>query len=439
VIEPPIAEPGDAPEDGAGRWSAGPMRRLSGDRNYRRLAIGQTLTQFGDFALMIVLAIWVKSLTGSSALAGSVFLAIGIPALVSPLFGMLIDRFPRRRVMIVHDLLSAAAVMSLVMVGGREDVWIIFAVALLYGVSSVVTYAARAGLLVSMLPDDLLGEANGVLASAGQGVRIAAPLVGAGLFALWGGPAVAAFDAATFLASACLLWLVRSPDLVPTHDRTSFVDELTAGVRHIWATPELRRIVTVVCMFMIMVGLTEVAFFEVVDQGLHRPPAFLGILATIQGVGAIAGGLTAGAAMRRLGETGLAAAGLGAFAIGFALVAVAVLPTVIPGAIMAGVGNAYFAVGFETLMQRRTAPELQGRVFGAADAVIALPATLSLAVGAAIVSTVDYRATFALGSLAVLAGAVALMRGRDRVAAPEPLLVVDGAEAYAAEDSISGA
>jgi hypothetical protein len=52
---------------------------------------------------------------------------------------------------------------------------------------------------------------------------------------------------------------------------------------------------------------------------------------------------------------------------------------------------------------------------------------------------VDYRATFALGSLAVLAGAVALMRGRDRVAAPEPLLVVDGAEAYAAEDSISGA
>jgi len=434
MIESPVVEPGGTP-DGTDR----PMRRLLADRNYRRLALGQTLTQFGDFALVIVLAIWVKSLTGSSALAGLVFLAIGIPSLASPLFGMLVDRFPRRRVMIVNDLLSAAAVMSLVAVNGRDDVWVIFAVAVAYGVSSVVTYAARAGLLVSMLPDDLLGEANGILASAGQGVRIAAPLVGAGLFALWGGPAVGALDAGTFLASATLLWLVRSPDLVPSEDRTSFVDELMAGVRHIWATPELRRIVTVVCLVMVMVGLTEVAFFEVVDQGLHRPPAFLGILATVQGVGAIAGGITAGASMRRLGETGLAAAGLGAFAIGFALVAVAVLPTVAIGAVMAGVGNAYFAVGFETLMQRRTGPELQGRVFGAADAVIALPATLSLAAGAAIISVVDYRVTFAMGSLAVLIGAVTLMRGRTGVAASQPAVALDGSPAYAAEDSISGA
>lgn len=432
MIEPPIAEAGRADDDGIGGSSARPLRRLFGDRNYRRLAIGQTLTQFGDFALMIVLAIWVKTLTGSSALAGLVFLAIGIPALASPLLGVMIDRFPRRRVMIVNDVLSAAAVMSLVLVGGREDVWIIFAVAVVYGLSSVVTFAARAGLLVSMLPDDLLGEANGVLASAGQGVRIAAPLVGAGLFAMWGGPAVAAFDAATFLASAGLLWLVRSPDLVPTDERTSFLDELMAGVRHIWATPELRRIVTIVCVVMTMVGLTEVAFFEVVDRGLHRPPAFIGVLATIQGIGAIAGGLTAGATMRRVGEAGVAAAGLGAFAVGFSLVAVAALPTVALGAIVAGVGNAFFAVGFETLMQRRTAPGLQGRVFGAADAVIALPATLSLAVGAAIVSTVDYRATFALGSLAVLAGAIALTRGRASVPAPVT-------ETYAAEDSISGA
>ena len=432
MIEPPIAEAGLANDDGVSGSSARPLRRLFGDRNYRRLAIGQTLTQFGDFALMIVLAIWVKSLTGSSALAGLVFLAIGIPALASPLLGVMIDRFPRRRVMIVNDVLSAAAVMSLVLVGGREDVWIIFAVAVVYGLSSVVTFAARAGLLVSMLPDDLLGEANGVLASAGQGVRIAAPLVGAGLFAIWGGPAVAAFDAATFLASAGLLWLVRSPDLVPTPERTSFLDELMAGVRHIWATPELRRIVTIVCVVMTMVGLTEVAFFEVVDRGLHRPPAFICVLATIQGIGAIAGGLTAGATLRRVGEAGVAAAGLGAFAVGFALVAVAALPTVALGAIVAGVGNAFFAVGFETLMQRRTAPGLQGRVFGAADAVIALPATLSLAVGAAIVSTVDYRATFALGSLAVLAGAIALTRGRASVSAPVT-------ETYAAEDSISGA
>ena len=190
------------------------MRRLFADRNYRRLAVGQTLTQFGDFALMIVLAIWVKTLTGSSAMAGMVFLAMGAPAIASPLFGVIVDRHPRRVVMIANDLISGAVVLCLLFVRDASDVWLIFAVAAAYGVSNVITFSARAGLLVSMLPDDLLGEANGLIASAGQGVRIAAPLVGAALFAVWGGAAVAVFDSATFLASALLLWLVRSPDLV---------------------------------------------------------------------------------------------------------------------------------------------------------------------------------------------------------------------------------
>jgi len=438
VIDPSNGEPGGA-DDGFGSGANGstdrPMRRLFGDRNYRRLAIGQTLTQFGDFAMLIVLGIWVKTLTGSSAMAGLVFLALGLPSLASPLFGVLIDRFRRRWVMIVNDLLSAAVVLCLLFVGGPEDVWLIFAVAIAYGASTVVTFAARAGLLVSMLPDDLLGDANGVLASAGQGVRIAAPLLGAALFAVWGGPAVAVFDAATFIASAGLLWLVRSPDLVPASARPAFVDELTAGIRHVWASTELRRVVTVICIVAAMIGMTEVALYEVIDAGLHRPPSFLGVLAAIQGIGAIAGGLTAGTTMRRLGEARLAAAGLCAFAVGFGLVAVGSLWPVALGAVVAGIGNAYFAVGYETLLQRRTAPELQGRVFGAAEAVIALPWTLSIAAGAAAVAAIGFRPLFVLGSLTLLAGAVALARPPGSVdLAVEPAL-----EPYAAEDSISGA
>ncbi len=428
MIESPIAEPSAAP-DGGDR----PMRRLLADRNYRRLAIGQTLTQFGDFAMLIVLGIWVKTLTGSSAMAGLVFLALGLPALASPLFGVVIDRFPRRRVMIVNDLLSAATVLCLLFVDGREDVWLIFVVAVAYGVSNVITFAARAGLLVSMLPEDLLGDANGLLASAGQGVRIAAPLVGAALYAMFGGPSVAAFDAATFVGSAALLWFVRSPDLEPSGHRPGFTQELTAGIRHVWATPELRRVVSVICVVAMMIGMTEVAFYEVIDKGLHRPASFLGVLAAIQGIGAIAGGLTAGAAMRRLGEARLAAAGLAAFSMGFGLVAVGTLAPVCVGAIIAGVGNAYFAVGYETLLQRRTAPELQGRVFGATEAVIAVPWTLSIAVGAALVAVVEFRPLYLVGSLTLIAGAAALASGPGP--GGEPAAATD---AYAA-DSISGA
>jgi hypothetical protein len=85
-------------------------------------------------------------------------------------------------------------------------------------------------------------------------------------------------------------------------------------------------------------------------------------------------------------------------------------------------------------------------VFGAAEAVIALPATLSIAAGAAIISFVDFRTLYLLGAVTLLAGAVTLMRGR-RDGTPTVLgAVLDGTGSvdeatvpYAAEDSISGA
>jgi hypothetical protein len=59
--------------------------------------------------------------------------------------------------------------------------------------------SARAGLLVSMLEEGDLGDANGLLQSTSQGMRLLAPLAGAALFAAFGGPAVALLDSGTFL------------------------------------------------------------------------------------------------------------------------------------------------------------------------------------------------------------------------------------------------
>ena len=63
------------------------MRGAFADRRFRRLLIGNSLSTFGDTALYLTLGIWAKSLTHSNAAAGSVFLALGIPALFGPLTG----------------------------------------------------------------------------------------------------------------------------------------------------------------------------------------------------------------------------------------------------------------------------------------------------------------------------------------------------------------
>ena len=76
------------------------MRHLFADRDARLLLAGQTLSAFGDWAMLIVLAVWMKSLTGSSALAGLVFFVFAAGSLLAPLGGLLADRVSRRPLMI---------------------------------------------------------------------------------------------------------------------------------------------------------------------------------------------------------------------------------------------------------------------------------------------------------------------------------------------------
>ena len=144
------------------------MRDLLRNRDFRLLFAGQTLSMFGDMAMLIVLAMWAKELTGSNGIAGSVFAALLVPSLFAPLLGIVIDRFKRRTVMVVTDLATAGVVLLLLLVDGRQDLWLLYVVAFLYGASLVVFNSARSALLHTMLPEEQLGQANGSLSTIQQ-------------------------------------------------------------------------------------------------------------------------------------------------------------------------------------------------------------------------------------------------------------------------------
>jgi MFS family permease len=378
------------------------MRTLLRDRNFKLLLAGQTLTMFGDIALFFVLAIWVKQLTGSNGEAGAVFLAFGLPSLASPLGGLLVDRFPRRLVLIANDIATGLMVLLLLFVNGRDDVWLIFLVAFLYGASMTVYFAARSGLLVSMIEHERLGEANGTLESLRQGLRIGGPLVGAALFTLWGGGPVAVLDAATFFASAGFLLALRVTDLERTTERPPLWEEISAGARHLWRQPELRKLVVIMAIALCTVGMLEAAFFALVDEGLHRPPAFIGVIGALQGVGSIGGGITAARVMRRVGESRLCGCGLAVGGVGLAIIVIGTLIPALAGALLVGVGLSWLLVGYVTLLQRRTSPQLQGRVFSAAEALLAVPQTMSIGLGAALVTFLGFRFIYGINAVVLL-------------------------------------
>jgi MFS family permease len=402
------------------------MRKLLAIRDARLLLAGETLSMFGTWMLLIVLAIWVKELTGSNAAAGKVFFTLALPALGAPFAGLVVDRFRRRRVLIATDVAAGLTVLALLLVNGRSDLWLLYAVTAVYGATSLIFGSGLSALLTVLLPDELLGEGNAAFQTIRQGLRLFAPLAGAGLFAAVGGGAVAAIDAATFAVSALCLAGLRVEEPPPTPPEGRFLREISAGVAHVVRTIPLRQIVFGTAVAVLVIGFAETVIFAVIDQGLGRSPSFLGVLASMQGIGSIAGGLTAARLLDRVGDTKLVGAGLALFALGDGLLVIPHVATAMIGFGVAGVGVSWAIVAFGTAIQRRSPAHLQGRVFSAADTMLMIPQTASIGIGAALVTVLDYRILIAvMTTVTILCGVYLLTRESEpdvaiAVSAPVP-------------------
>jgi MFS family permease len=398
------------------------VRKLLTYRDARLLVAGQTLSAFGDWAMWFVMAIWMKKLTGSSAEAGLVFFVLALGNLAGPLGGLLADRLRRRPLMIACDCVLGTSVLVLLFVHGRSDAWLIYLVAFLYGLLGTVFFPAQTALLRVMLPEELLADANGALSSSRQGLRVVAPLAGAGLYAAFGGGVVAILDAATFAGSALLMSRMRVPEEKPEPPEHHFLREVTAGIEHVWRTLPLRQLTFGTTIALLVVGFTETLIFSVIAH-LGRPPAFFGVLGTLQGVGSIVGGVTAASLVRRAGEVRAVGIGLALFGLCGALLAVPSLAVVLVGFIVAGVGIVWAIVAFNTALQTRTPLVIQGRVSAAVDLSLSLAQTTSIATGAALSTLIDYRVLLVGMAAVVAASAFYLVTRREVAPAPATIEV----------------
>jgi MFS family permease len=362
-----------------------------GVRPFRRLVVGQGLSSFAVSALYLALGIWAKDLTHSNALAGLVFLALGVPTLLAPLGGHLVDRTRRRPVLIVTNLAIGAAVLSLLAVHGRHQLWLLYAVAAATGLATDVLAASRGALLKDMLPDSELGSANAILQTLTQGQRLLSPLLGAGLYTWLGGHGLAITDAVVFAVAALALAGVRVAESAPESTRHRLTAELLAGFRHVRAVPVLLQLSIVGALAFGVIGLFETVGFAIIDQGLHRSPSFYGVLDTVQGAGAVLGGFAAAAVLRRIGEARTVGVGLAMVAAGTLAMVLPTLASVLAGVAVLGFGVPLFVVGWSTGLQRYTPPRLQGRVNAAANLVLTGPQTASIGLGATLIAIVDYR------------------------------------------------
>ncbi|MFC4328021.1 MFS transporter [Streptomyces andamanensis] len=387
------------------------MRALLVRRDILLLMLARLIDMAGSNALWIALGVRVKELTGSDSAAGLTFFAFVLGTLGAPLCGALVDRSRRAPLLIALNLFSMALVLPLLLVHDRHGIWICYAVMVLYGLASGTSGSAMTALTQALIPPERLGDANGLLQTLLQGVRLIAPLLGAGVLSASGLAPLVVGDAVTFALVALLVALIRLRENGPRPSGPEAEGQgagarLAAGFRHIVGTAALRRFTVATMIAVIAFGFSQSVLFAVVDSGLGRPPAFVGVLGATQAAGAVVAGAGAAVLMRRAGETRTVVFGLVLSAAGFLLTAVPALPAVVPGTVLMGTGLPWIIAGGTTLLQRRTPAHLMGRTDAALGVLIGLPQTVAIAVGAALVALVDYRVMLVL--MAVLTSAAAL-------------------------------
>lgn len=385
------------------------MREVFRVRGFRRLFGGLSTSMLGDSLMLLVLSMWVKTLTGSNGMAGLTFLWMSVPAMFAPLLGVYVDRFPRKPVLVWGNVASAAVVLPLVLVHDAGDVWIIWAVAFGYGISFIVLPAALNGLLKELMPDRLLVEANSSLQTVKEGYRLIGPLAGAGLFGWLGGGVVAVLDAASFLVAAIMVALIPLSEQRPDRDRQYWRDEMRAGLTHLVRDRLLRHTLVAFGIMLLVLGFSESAIYAILDA-FDKPATYAGVVVSVQGAGAVLGGLTATRWVRKTSETGTIVFGLVMMAGSLATIALApTLGVLLVAVVPLGYSLPLLLVAFTTLLQRRTPHRLMGRVSATVETVTGLPQAFSLALGALLVSLLSYHLIFTIMAVTIASAAAFLM------------------------------
>ena len=404
------------------------MRETLRQRNFALLWCAGLISLTGDWLLLIALPIYVYTLTRSTVVTSTVFIVEFVPpVLFGSVAGVFVDRWDRRKTMVLASLLQAIALLPLVAVHSADRMWVVYVVSLVESVLAQFFTPAEQSLLPRLVGEEQLIAANSLTALNSNVARlVGAPLGGvvAGLLGLNG---TVLLDAASFLVACALISAIAIPGPTRAPAPASSLESTTTLWTGVWlewvaGLKVIRRNATVSGVFVLMAvqsiaqGLFLVLFVVFVSTMLHGGVAEMGWLRGVQAIGGLLGGVVVGALGNRIPASRLIAGGTMLF--GLFDLAIWNAPLIVPAyATVAAVvlfvivglpGGAYFA-GMTTLVQERVSDAYRGRVFGAFGTTSAFAQLAGMAMAGAlgdrvgVLPLLDFQA-----SLYLLAGLLAL-------------------------------
>jgi MFS family permease len=353
-----------------GPWLRGPLSEPA----LARLWLAGLVSETGDWLLLVALPVYVLQLTGSSLVTATVFLLGLLPGLVvGPVAGVLVDRWERRRTLVVVSVAQALLLLPLLAVHGRAGLPIVYAVTAAEAGLGHLFQPAKNALVPSLVAPAQLVAANGLIGLTENLARLAGGPLGGVLVELTGLRGIVVADAASFLLAAALLAPGRRAPAQSAVDEPAadgLLEQWRAGLTVIRGDHRQRAALAVTAVAAVAQGIFVVLFVVFVVRVLHGGGAEVGLLRGIQAVGAIAAGLLLARSARQTAPWRVVAGSLLAFGVldlmiwnGPGVATQETLYVVLFAAI--GVPGMAFSTGLTAFVGSITPGRFRGRIFSA--------------------------------------------------------------------------
>ncbi len=392
-----------------------PWKQLFAIRSFRLLFLAQLISSFGDVIHSLALMWFVYGTTGSALKTGGVAtmtviakLLFGLPA------GALVDRWNRKTIMLVSDLLRGAVVLSLVVVAwttGGLPLWYIYAATFVLSLSGMLFGPARNAVLPDIVGSDLLLSANVAANMVGQLLMIGYTAVGGILVALIGPIWALTIDALTFFVSAGWVLLAHIPDTRELAGKAklslrALASEIKEGLAFMRSQSLIAFVVSVVILVNFGSGLYSALTPVLVQSVLKSGAAVYGLISTAMVVGSVAGSIVLESIFQRFRPSTLVFIGLGGS--GLCTVLLGFVSSVPLALLLFGVMS--FALVFNqmplyTTLQRETPGHLRGRVFNIFGVLANISSPLAIGIGAWLADSFGVSYVYLLGGAIILLGA----------------------------------
>ena len=351
---------------------------------FRSLWLAQVISLTGDWFNTIASVIIVNRYSTSGLAVGGLFIARALPPfLLSPVAGVIADRFDRRKVLILSDLLRAGIVLGFLLVDRPERLWLLYVLTVLQFSVSAFFEPARAALVPALVESDELLIANTLSSITWSAMLAFGGAIGGLTASLFGVRISLLVDAASFLGSAALVISIPGQfSAEAIHALETGWQNFVDGLNYVRKNLDVGLVTLVKAMgqvgsFDIITALYAAHIFREGQEGATT----LGLMFTAFGVGSVIGPLIS----NRLGDSSvvwLRRAILGGFVcmpLAWLIVGTApALPVVLAGCVLRGAGGSINWTYSDVLLQMTVPNHLLGRVFAFDIAIFTLAVSISL-------------------------------------------------------------